>query len=100
MTALQHTYDMHGHEPGCPACAAQREEVALRDRASAKARNTLSADRASTVTITIAIKTGAAPATKVTETFKVPAGTELDPASIWHRASRLGYGAIREHKGH
>jgi hypothetical protein len=84
MTTLRHTYDMHGHEPGCPACAAQLEEASARSRAEAKVRNTLSLTQPSTVTIT----------------FKVPARAELDPTTIWHRASRMGYQAIKEHHGH
>jgi len=98
MTAT-HDYDMHGHQPGCRACAAELEAQNRRTRADAKVRNTISTERDSTVTVTIAIKTGNGVATKTTETLKVAAGVELDPMSIAITAQRLGYQALRQHKG-
>lgn len=96
----QHDYDMYGHQPGCAACAQERDEAAQRDRAAARARNTLSKDRASSVTVTVQIKTGSAPAVKVSDTFRVAAGAELDPMSIATTAQRLGYQALRAGREH
>jgi hypothetical protein len=86
---------MYGHQPGCPACAAQRDKESRARVRETQDRNTLSKERASIVTVTVQIKTGSAPAIKVSDTLSVPAGAALDPMSVAITGQRLTFAAIR-----
>ena len=99
MVTGHHTSDTMGHEPGCGLCAAIHEEQAHRDLDARRQRQTLSGDKASTVTLALQVDTpGAAPISLV-KSITVPAGGRFEPGAVAIAASGLAYEALKARGG-